>query len=59
MLESHSVRQRRPGFEAVSPQPPVQLRSRQSEAARRLRLVPVGLTQNAFDRQAFDRTQIV
>ena len=48
----------RVGLEAISLQPPVQLRPRQSEATRSFRFIPIGLVQDALDHALFDGAQI-
>ncbi len=48
----------RGSLEAVSLQPPIQLRPRQSKATRSFRFIPIGLVQDAFDRAPLDDAQI-
>jgi hypothetical protein len=48
----------RVSLEAISLQPHVQLRPRQSEAARRSRFVPTSFVQDAFDHAPLDGAQI-
>jgi hypothetical protein len=46
-------------LESVSAEAHVQLRARQSQTLRRLRFVPIGLAQHAFDRLTFNGDQVV